>query len=105
MIVLIWVGLFAITAVCDWISAKWVDSMTPLRRAHLSAVHEALGFAAGFTVYTWTRSIWTIIPCIAGAWLGSYLAGVDRGELDPEFVEAVSDAVALTLDKHSNVNL
>lgn len=99
MIALVWLGLFVATALTDWLSARWVDTLSASHRAHLSAIHEAVGFLAGFTVFTWTKSIWTIVPCVAGAWVGSWLAGVEREELDPAFVDAVADAVALINDR------
>ena len=98
---LLWIGLFGSTAVTDWLSARWADTTSRIRRAHLSAVHEAVGFIAGFTIYLWTQSIWTIIPCVLGAWFGSYFAGIDREELDPAFVQAVHDAVELVIDRES----
>lgn len=99
---LIWLGLFAASVLLDWLAAKWTDTLSRVRRAHISAIHEAVGFAAGFTVFTWTQSVWTIIPCVLGSWVGSYVAGVDRDELDPALVEAVHDAVELVLDREYN---
>jgi len=99
---LLWFGLFAATAFTDWLAAKWVDSASKWTRAHLSAVHEAVGFLAGFTVFTWTQSVWTIVPCVIGAWFGSFWAGVDREELDPAFIQAVHDAVELVIERESN---
>ena len=95
---LIWLGLFAATATTDWLEAKWVDTSSRFRRANLSMIHEALGFVAGFVVYTWTQDIWTIIPCLAGAWFGSWLAGVEE-PLDPAFVQAVHDAMELVNER------
>lgn len=102
---LIWVALFAATAVMDLLAAKWSDSLTKLHRANISAVHEAVGFLAGFTVYNWTHSVWTIIPCIAGAWVGSWWAGDVKPELDPEFVDAVADAVALANEHNATIGV
>jgi len=98
---LLWIGLFAATALTDWLGAKWTDSFSRLSRAHLSAIHEGVGFLAGFTIYTWTQSVWTIIPCVIGAWFGSYWASIDREELDPAFIQAVHDAVELVIDRES----
>ena len=99
MIVLIWIGLFAATAVTDYLSAKWVDSGSPIRRANISALHETIGLVSGFTVYAWRDDVWLVIPCVLGAWVGSFLAGVDRQEVDPQLLEAVTDAVQLVLDE------
>src|SRR5258706_1689913 len=98
MIVLIWLGLFAATAITDWLSAKWVDSVSRVRRAHISAIHEAIGLIAGFSIYTWTHDAWMIIPCVIGAWFGSYYAGVED-TLDPAFVDAVHQAIELINDR------
>ncbi|SRR6266496_272995 len=98
MMILIWLGLFVATALTDYLSAKWVDSGSPKRRAHISAIHEAVGFAAGFTVYAWQHDIWMILPCVAGAWVGSYFAGVEDA-VDPHLIEAIHDAVELVLDR------
>ena len=101
MTILIWLSLFAASVGLDWLAAKWTDSLSRIKRAHISAIHEAVGFLAGFTVYTWTQSVWTIIPCVLGSWVGSYIAGVDRDELDPAFVQAVHDAVELVIDRET----
>lgn len=83
--VLIWLGLFGATAVTDWLSARWVDAATPKQRAALSAVHEAVGFLAGFTVFAVYRDLWMAVPCVLGAWVGSYFAGVAQ---PPDAVDA-----------------
>lgn len=98
MIVLIWLALFAATALTDWLSAKWVDSGSPLRRANISAIHEAVGFLAGFTVYTWTHDVWTIIPCVIGAWFGSWLAGIEDA-VDPALLQVIHDSIELVLER------
>jgi len=97
-VALLWLGLFAATAVTDWLSAKWVDSVGRRRRAFISAVHEAIGLIAGFSIYTWTHDAWMIVPCVLGAWTGSYLAG-DSEPLDPVFVQAVHDAMEIVNDR------
>jgi hypothetical protein len=74
----IWVGLFAATAFVDWLSARWVDARTRTRRANISAIHEATSLVAGFTVFALYQDPWMIVPCVAGAWAGSWLAGVKR---------------------------
>lgn len=95
---LIWVGLFAATALTDWLSAKWVDSTNRINRAHISAVHEGIGLIAGFSIYTWTHDFWMIVPCVIGSWFGSYWAGAEE-PLDPAFVQAVHDAIEMVNEK------
>jgi hypothetical protein len=82
---LLWLALFSATAVLDWLSARWTDAPSRVKRAHYSALHEAVGYLAGFATYTLFKDITLAVPCILGAWLGSYLGGVDR---PPQAVEA-----------------
>jgi len=77
---LLWLLLLAGTAATDYLAARWVDATTAPRRAMFSAVHEAVGFAAGFAVFTAYQDITLAIPCILGAYLGSLLAGVRRAD-------------------------
>ena len=92
---LIWLALFAATAATDFLAARWVDARSAWTRAGISAVHEAVGFVTGFTVFTWTQDIWMVVPCACGAWLGSYFAGKAQPTeaLDPAFLEAVHQAL------------
>jgi len=101
--IFLWLGLFVGTALTDWLSAKWADSTNVIRRANISAIHEAVGFFAGFFVYTVTKDFWLIVPCVAGAWLGSYLAGVEDA-IDPALIDAIHDAVELVLDRERDVH-
>jgi len=96
--VLLWIGLFAATALTDWLSAKWIDSASLSRRANISAIHEAVGILSGFTIYAWQHDALMIIPCVAGAWVGSYLAGIEE-PIDPALLTAIEDAVILALDQ------
>ena len=86
-------GLFVATAATDWLSARWTDAATPTQRAWLSAVHEAVGMLAGFTVFAVFRDLWMAVPCVLGAWVGSRFAGVTRPEVDPTLVQAVQEAL------------
>ena len=72
----IWLALFAATALADWLAAKWADAPTRVRRANISAVHELVTLIAGFTVFAVFKEASMIVPCVAGAWIGSFLAGV-----------------------------
>lgn len=74
MIVLLGLGLLLATVTTDYLAARWVDARG-INRAHIAALHEAVAMTAGFTVFTFTRSAWMILPCVLGAWLGSFLAG------------------------------
>lgn len=95
---LIWAALFLSTALTDWLSARWADAGDADRRAWLSAIHEAVGFAAGFYVFVYAKDVWMAIPCVAGAFLGSKLADVTRPkEVDPAFEQTVRDVVELVL--------
>lgn len=76
----LWIALLASTAVTDYLAARWVDAVTARRRAVLSGIHEAVGFLAGFAVFTAYKDITLAIPCILGAALGSYLAGVRHAD-------------------------
>lgn len=75
---LLWAGLLAGTAATDYLAARWVDAATAQKRALFSATHEAVGFLAGFAVFTAYQDLTLAIPCILGAYLGSLLAGVRR---------------------------
>lgn len=77
---LLWLFLLAGTAATDYLAARWVDATTARRRALFSATHEAVGFLAGFAVYTAYKDLTLAIPCVLGAALGSYLAGVRRAD-------------------------
>lgn len=73
---LIWLGLFAAALLSDLLAAKWTDAPTRLYRANISAVHEALNITAGFTIFALYQDPWMLVPCVAGAWCGSFVAGV-----------------------------
>ena len=75
---IIWLGLFGATAATDWLATRWTDAATPKQRAWLASVHEAVGVVAGFTVYTIYKSLWMAVPCIIGAWIGSFYGGVSK---------------------------
>lgn len=87
---LIWLGLFAATAITDWLSARWTDAPNARVRASLSAVHEMVGLVAGFTIYSVFHDWSMIVPCVLGAAAGSYWAGVDKPEpaVDADLVVA-----------------
>lgn len=74
----IWLALFAAAAASDWLAARWADASTRWRRANISAVHEAVGLVAGFTVFAVYQELMMIVPCVVGAWVGSFVAGVRR---------------------------
>lgn len=96
--ILLWIGLFAATALTDWLAVKWVDSTNRIRRANLSAIEEAIGLIAGFSIYALTQDFWMIIPCILGSWFGSYWAGAEE-PIDPAFVQAVHEALEIVQEK------
>jgi hypothetical protein len=73
---LVWIGLASATAATDYLSARWVDASSARARAALSAVHEAVGLVAGFTIFALYRDWSMIVPCVLGAAIGSYWAGV-----------------------------
>src|SRR5712691_10647631 len=74
MQVLIYVALFLFTALLDWLAGKWQDAQSRVGRANYSAVYEIVA-CTSFLALIETRSLFSVVSCVAGAWVGSYLAG------------------------------
>ena len=97
-----WVGLGGATALTDYLSARWVDAPNARMRAALSAVHEAVGLVAGFTIFAVYRDWSMIVPCVIGAAVGSYFAGVSRPQdaVDSDLVVACARCGEAMLQLH-----
>jgi len=99
---LVWLGLATATALTDYLSAKWVDATSGKVRALLSAVHEAVGLVAGFTIFTVYHDWSMIVPCVVGAAVGSYFAGVANAPdaVDSDLVVACARCGEAMLQLH-----
>jgi lipid-A-disaccharide synthase-like uncharacterized protein len=71
--------LFSSTAVLDWLACKWQQARTKLGKAYYSASFELIACVSILFIAE-SKDPFIIVCCVAGAGVGSYLAGDNKEE-------------------------